>query len=103
MTIVNYLQHHQKLHIGEGLSDIIVDDPVAFVSFVEKTKYYIAEILWWEHIKISDRNLSIGHGGPIDPQNKLFFYSETDLSTTFSKESSSPEINAYISKIKLSQ
>ncbi len=45
--------------------------------------YFIMRIWWWERIKIGSSELSLGHGGPIDPRDDRYYFGETDFAVYF--------------------
>ncbi len=100
MTLDKYFMAHKIIGIGCGNTDIIVDNPFDFVDDIASMQYYITEILWWERIEVCNSSKSIGHGGPRDPRDKSFYFSETDLCKKFSCESSS-QIKDYLNSVYL--
>jgi hypothetical protein len=100
--MIAYLEDHLIMKIGvDQLSDMIVDDIPLFLKTIKKTQYYISNIEWWEHLLISDREKSIGGGGPIDKNNEKFYYSEMYyMSNSFSPDTSEEELLTYIEQCK---
>ena len=100
--ITAYLKDHLIIRIGVyPLSDLIVDDITLFLKVIKKTQYYISSIGWWEHLLISDREKSIGGGGPIDVKNEKFYFSEIYyMGNSFSPNTSEEELLTYIEKCK---
>lgn len=93
-----YLEQHAIICIGRNNADIIVDSPIDFIKRIEKMGYCICEILWWERRKIRSSNNSIGYGGPTDPRDKEYFFSETDISKRFVNYTSCDEIIYYLNE-----
>ena len=102
--ISDYLKDHLIIKIGvDQLSDIIVDDITLFLKTIKKTQYYISNIQWWEHLLISDREKSIGGGGPVDAKNEEFYFSEMYyMGDSFWPNTSEEELLTYIEKCKRS-
>lgn len=99
MKILEYLSLHQIIGIGVGYSDIIVDNPFDFVKDMVSMDYFVTEILWWERTAVCDSKHSIGHGGPKDPRDDNYYFSETDLSKSFTRDSSYDQIQNYLESI----
>ena len=96
-----YLNQHCVICIGCNSTDIIVDDWEGFVDFLYAKNYRVLSILWWEYIKISEQgDMSLGGGGPLDPNNVEFMWSETIIGQEFSDISTAFEIKAYIVQVK---
>lgn len=100
MNIEKYLSENEIIKIGFGYSDIIVVNPLDFISKIKSMGYYICGILWWERIEIKKAALSIGYGGPPDPKNPLFFFAETDLAEKFTETCSVDSIYAYLKEVR---
>ena len=83
--IDQYLKDNAILKIGAGYADIIVIDPVDLINQAQEWNCYISEILWWERIEISNAEKSLGYGGPIDPRNNSYYFSETDYARKFER------------------
>lgn len=100
--LVSFMNNHAIVVIGSyELGDIIYDDPLCFVDFISQTDYFIDEIIWWERIEIERAEKSIGYGGPLDPSDEKFFFSETDLGMVFKNEYAKSFYKQYLSDIKL--
>ncbi len=92
-----YLQVHQIIGIGVvKYSDIIVDDTLDFIEKIKDFGYCVDSILWWERIEVKRAKDSLGHGGPIDPQDSKFFFAETDIYEQFKPTSSQEELINYL-------
>ena len=100
MELDRYLSEHKILGVGNAYSDIVVTDPPDLIRRVQTMGYYINGILWWEHIEIQNAALSIGYGGPIDPQDAAFFFAETDISRKFSPDCPVADLFAYLQTVR---
>ena len=94
------LDKHIIIKIGNGFGDIIVDDEHDFLFDLDSSPYYTSEIVWWEYLPISKSHLTIGHGGPIDKNNSMYFWSETDYSNEFVADDTPDVILNYINLFK---
>lgn len=99
MKILEYLSLHQIIDIGIEYSDIIVDNPFDFADDMASMHYFVTEILWWERTAVCNSKHSIGHGGPKDPRDDNYYFSETELSKSFTRNSTSDQIQNYLNFI----
>jgi len=101
MNLDMYLRDNAIFVIGCNYSDIIVRDNEDFLSFIYENGYVVSEILWWEYARIDQQGRTLsGGGGPRDPRNCGYFWSETDIHKTISSEEGVLEISEYIRKTK---
>ncbi len=100
MNIKEYLLNHEIIRIGvphvDAITDIIVDEPFDFIEKIRDMGYFIMRIWWWERIKIGSCELSLGHGGPLDPRDGRYYFGETDFAVYFSRYSSADELTGYV-------
>ena len=99
MNLEDYLILHQIVGVRTENKDIIVDNPFEFVNEIREMNYCITKIFWWEHLEISDSVNSIGHGGPQDPRNRKYYFSETDIGRKFSCKCPSDQIVDYLRSV----
>lgn len=95
--LYDYINSHLIVKISDNYRDIIVNNPYEFVAFLEKTEFFISEILWFDRAKI-EIGSSIGYGGPIDNQDNNFFWAETYICDTFSEQTTTRNYQEYLKK-----
>ena len=83
----------------ESLDDILVDDPAAFTELVCGSSYYVQNVIWWEHAPL-ETGSTLGLGGPRDPRDPRYFYSETYLDDKFSPDTTLEEYLRYMTDIR---
>lgn len=101
MNFEKYLIAHTIVVIGKGCLDgeVIVDDPPGVIHTAEESKYYIAEIRWWDRAKIATGS-TIGYGGPRDPKDpNTYFFAETDIDKVFSANTEACTYYDYLRQI----
>lgn len=99
LELKNYLEQHAILCIGKDYSDVIVDNPYEFIARIKKLGGCITEILWWDRIEIAKAKNSLGAGGPSDPRNGKYFFSETNFTKSFGDETSIYEYELYLNEM----
>ena len=75
--------------------ETIVDAPETLIALVSERQCYISEIRFWDRVLMSAGS-SIGYGGPLDPRDHDYFFAETDLCQTFSKDASAEDYTTFI-------
>ena len=107
MNLVCFLKEHKIVSVGCSTDvdclavEFIADDPQALISCVAENGCYISEIMWWHRALIS-KGSEIGYGGPKDPRDpENYYFAETDICSTFSKDTSTEEYESYLSAVKL--
>ena len=104
-SIKRFLNKHLIKQIGSTsnefcCTELIVDDPIAFISVVLSNGYYVSSILWWEHSRL-DMIPVIGGGGTIDPRNpNLYFFAETHIHHTFDSTTDLETYKRYLSSVQ---
>ena len=83
----------------DTLSDLLVDDPATFLELVCKSEYYVDNVIWWEHALI-ETGSTLGLGGPRDPRDPRYFYSETYLDDKFSPDTTLDEYLRYMTSVR---
>ncbi len=100
-----YLKHNRIVKIADETHDIIVSDWRDFLRFLYSSGYYVKNILWWEHLLLSERGNetpTLGAGGPIDPINEGYYYGETMIECEFFDTNTILDIEKYIEATILS-
>ena len=104
MDIVEFLAEH--LIIQSRISsqnycflEAIFDNPEDVIILLQKSKYHICHISWWDYVKIGDSS-PIGYGGMRDPKNPKYYFAETDICQDFIASTSSEEYCDYFLRIK---
>ena len=104
-VIKDFLNKHLIKQIGNTFNEsccteLIVDDPIAFLSVVLSNGYYVSSILWWEHSRL-DMTPIIGGGGTLDPRNpNFYFFAETHIQRTFDSTTDLETYKCYLSSIQ---
>lgn len=105
MTLNQYISKHLVVQIGHPVSgyaytDIIVDNPVGLVEFVDNSMYYICGVLWWEKV-YKGNSPQLGTGGIVDPRDPSnVWLAETFLSYEFEKDASRQDYLQYLKSIQ---
>ena len=73
-----------------------------FLSLLYAAGGRVSAILWWDHIKKSEQNDSIGGGGYEDPDNQEYMYAENQYYKEGFDSKTLDEIIEYISEIRQS-
>ena len=93
-----FIDSHLVRKIGK--MEFIVDAPVELIDVVANSDYFIAGILWWEHIEIGKQKDALGGGGPIDPENKNFMYSEIYYEMKWFSQNNIESCKEYLTETK---
>ncbi len=101
-SIKKYLSENSRIIIGSNYTDIIVKNDEDFLrTLYFCTRYKVVSILWWDyHLVNESSEHSLGYGGPIDPCNPIFMWSETLIEKTIPDEWGICEIEEYLRKTK---
>ena len=100
--IRSFVQAHTLIELRgrlDTLSDLLVDDPAAFVELVCRSEYYIQNVIWWEHAPL-ETGSTLGLGGPRDSRDPRYFYSETYLDDKFSPDTPLDEYLRYMTSVR---
>lgn len=100
--IRSFVQAHTLIELRgrlDTLSDLLVDDPAAFVELVCRSEYYIQNVIWWEHAPL-ETGSTLGLGGPRDSRDPRYFYSETYLDDKFSLDTPLDEYLRYMTSVR---
>lgn len=96
--IRDYLKDHLILDVSGSCREMIVDDAGLFLHVVENSEYYIDEIGFFEYLPIGAKD-GIGGGGPRDPGNRDYYFSEINYcGDPFPPDMSKRKIAEYISE-----
>ena len=102
----NYLAAHALLMIGKpGLNticaDVIMEDWNDFLDFSFTNCISIKTISWWEYCRINDQKV-LGGGGPVDPRNTSYYWSELympDFTLDIPPSATIEQLRVYITQI----
>ena len=83
----------------DTLSDLLVDDPATFLEMVCRSEYYVQNVIFWERASI-ETGSTFGLGGPRDPRDPQYFYSETYLDDKFTSDTTLDEYLRYMTAIR---
>ena len=83
----------------DSLNDVLVDDPAAFCTLICGSGYYVQNVIWWERAPI-ETGSTLGLGGPRDPRDPQYFYSETYLDDKFASDTTLDEYLRYMTVIR---
>ena len=100
--IRSFVQDHTLTELCgrlDTLSDLLVDDPATFLELVCKSEYYVQNAIWWERAPI-ETGSTLGLGGPRDPRDPQYFYSETYLGDKFASDTTLDEYLRYMTAIR---
>ena len=107
MNLFQYLIDNIIVSIGNShvdkyvMVETIVYNPEELLEIVIENNCYISEIRWWDRVKLFTPS-EIGYGGvrdPRPPQN--YYFAETDICSSFNKNTTYSEYIEYLNSIKL--
>ena len=64
-----------------------------------RSEYYVQNAIWWERAPI-ETGSTLGLGGPRDPRDPQYFYSETYLDDKFASDTTLDEYLCYMTAIR---
>ena len=73
------ISNRVKEYIAEHsfCSEYLFKDWESFLDILYAEDAGVTSILWWDHCKISEQNLSVGSGGYRDPEDPEYMFAET--------------------------
>ena len=97
-----YIDTNRVTVIGKGFSDIIVKNEEKFLQELYSTKQHkVVSVLWWDYHKTDEReSCTLGYGGPIDPNNREYMWSETLIEDRIPDNWAAKEIIDYLKETK---
>ena len=103
MNLQKYVSEHQIILIGCSSSDIIfsdliLDNPNPFFDSLQRYNVFVSEILWWERVKVGEKSI-LGGGGPCDPRDSNYYFSETFMEKNFSPSTVSQTYKDYVKTV----
>ena len=104
MTLNQFINDHLVINIGHAMSgyaftDVIVNNPVELIEFVDCSTYFISGVLWWEKV-LNDRSPQLGAGGIADPRDPgNIWYAETFLSCEFDRDTNKQDYLQYLDSV----
>ena len=97
------LSNRLKAYISEHsfCSEYLFKDWDAFLNVLYAEGKKVTSVLWWDHCKISEHNLSIGGGGYRDPDDPEYMFAETQSVKDRLETYTLDEIKEYINNQRL--